>query len=62
MKIDSNIIAAIIEAIVTLIVGFLSGYMTGIKITKKQIQKAKDNASQIQIGEINYGRDTKSKR
>lgn len=43
-------------AIITLIVGFLSGGVVGYKIginkkTKtKQIQKAGDNAAQVQIG------------
>lgn len=50
------IIAAIIEGIVALIVGFCSGYSVGVNKKNKFRQKAKDNADQIQIGEINNGK------
>ncbi len=55
MKIEV-IIAAIIEGIVTLIVGFCSGYSVGINKKNKFNQKARNNANQIQIGEINNGK------
>ena len=49
-------------AIITLIVGFIAGGTVGYRIgikkknTTKQKQKARDNASQIQIGRDNNGK------
>lgn len=62
-----TVIAAIISGIISLIVGFLGGISTYHFINKKKIiqkQKARDGASQVQIGEI-YGKskkDSKSER
>lgn len=54
---SDTIIAAIITGVVSLIVGFISGYGFCIKINVKNIQRAKDNANQIQInGGINAKR------
>ncbi|MBQ2639681.1 MAG: hypothetical protein IJF92_02845 [Bacilli bacterium] len=52
---SDTIIASIITGIVSLIVGFISGYKYCFKtnIVKRQFQKARDNASQIQVGELN---------
>ena len=53
----------IISIIVGLIVGGISGgaigYHIGIKNKVKQTQKAKDNASQIQIGNVNIVKQEK---
>lgn len=47
------IIAAIIEGVVALIVGFFGGYSVGINKKNKFNQQARDNANQMQVGEIN---------
>ena len=47
-----TIIAAIITGIFSLIVGFASGYACCIKFSKKINQKARDNVTQIQVGDI----------
>lgn len=50
---SDTIIAAIITGVVSLIVGFASGYTCCIRFSKKFNQKARDNATQIQVGDIN---------
>ena len=44
----------IISLIVGALIGGGVGYKIGIKKVFKQRQKAKDNANQIQVGEIKY--------
>lgn len=50
---SDTIIASIITGVFSLIVGFISGYSYCLKINKKSCQKARDNATQIQVGDIN---------
>lgn len=49
---SDTIIAAIITGVVSQIVGFYSGYACCIKFSKKFNQKVRDNATQIQVGDI----------
>lgn len=51
----------IVSIIIGLIVGGASGYKVGFKKNIKQQQKAKDNANQIQIGDINEQANSKSR-
>lgn len=52
---SDTIIASIITGIISLIVGFFSGYKYCFKtkIVKTLTQKAGNNSTQIQVGEIN---------
>lgn len=50
---SDTIVAAIITGVISLIVGFTSGYTYCSKSQKKYVQKAKNNATQIQVGDIN---------
>lgn len=46
----------VLVGLVSLLVGGGAGYYIGVKTTIKQKQKAKDNAQQVQIGQVNnYG-------
>jgi len=47
---------AIITFVLGLLVGGTAGYKIAIKKTIKQRQKAGDNSSQSQIGEIKHGK------
>lgn len=49
---DSTIIASIIGAIATIISGVI-GYFIGCNKKNIQKQKAKNNTTQIQVGDIN---------
>lgn len=51
--IGTEIICMIISLIVGGIGGGIIGYRIGIKNKTKQNQKAKDNANQVQIGNVN---------
>lgn len=51
--IGTEIISIIVSLIVGLIGGGIIGYRIGIKNKTKQNQKAKDNANQVQIGNVN---------
>lgn len=55
--IGTQIIASIIGLIVGAISGGAVGYRIGLKNHNKQTQKAKDNANQVQIGNINVVSD-----
>lgn len=44
---------AIVSLILGLVIGGIGGYNIGIKKANKMKQKARDNANQTQIGEIN---------
>lgn len=48
-----TIIASIITGVCSLIVGFISGYNYCVKVNKINKQNARDNAIQIQSGDIN---------
>ncbi len=49
---DDAIITAIISGVFSIIVGFISGYSYCIKNNKKYNQKAKNDSTQIQIGDV----------
>lgn len=44
----------IISVIIGLFIGGVGGYSIGIRKTNNMKQKAKNNANQTQVGEINY--------
>lgn len=44
----------IISAVIGLLIGGVGGYSIAISKTNNMKQKAKNNANQIQVGEINY--------
>lgn len=46
---DSTIVAAIITGVISLIVGFASGYNCCLKFSKKYLQKAGRESTQIQF-------------
>ncbi len=52
---SDTIIAAIITGVISIVVGFITGYSycLKIKVKKVQKQKAKNNATLFQVGEIN---------
>ena len=52
----------ILSIIIGLIVGGASGYRIGIRRNVKQYQKAKDNAKQMQIGNIHGKADSESRK
>lgn len=49
---SDTIIASLITGFISLIVGFISGYTYCINFSKKYKQKARDNSTQIQVGDI----------
>ena len=49
---SDTIIASIITGVISLIVGFVSGYGYCIMFSKKYSQKAGNDATQIQVGDI----------
>lgn len=51
----SGIGTAVFSGIAGLIIGGFSGYQIGVNNMIKQKQKAKENAKQQQIGQINNG-------
>ncbi len=51
----SGIGTAVLSGIAGLIIGGFSGYQIGVNNMIKQKQKAKENAKQQQIGQINNG-------
>lgn len=51
----SGIGTAVLSGIAGLIIGGFTGYQIGVNNTIKQKQKAKENANQQQIGQINNG-------
>ena len=44
----------IISAVIGLLIGGVGGYSIAIRKTNNMKQKAKNNANQTQVGEINY--------
>lgn len=46
---------AIVSGLIGMGIGGGIGYYTGMRVTIKQKQKARDNAQQSQIGQINDG-------
>lgn len=53
---SDTVVSAIITGIFSLIAGFISGYQYCLKINKKYSQKARDNVTQIQVGDISEKR------
>ena len=51
----NGFISEIISLVIGLAIGGVVGYNVGIKQKSSQIQKARDNASQVQIGNTNSG-------